>query len=478
MELRHYIFQHKQSIRKASLLKGICVLFFSLLFFTLFQKTSAYTAEISRRTPVVIAVEKVSPAVVNISTEQVVQEQINPFFGFSRDPFFERFFQDFFEPQYRERYERSLGSGVIISADGYILTNEHVVLQASRIKVILVDEREYEAEVVGADPESDLAVLKINPTEKLPVVPMGTSRDLMIGETVIAIGNPFGLSHTVTTGVISATGRSFRARDRVYHDFIQTDASINPGNSGGPLLNIHGELIGINTAIYSEAQGIGFAIPIDRAKRIVDELIHYGKVRPIWIGIFVQDLTPQLASALQYRGTEGVVITRVVEGSPASKGGVRRGDVIVAINQKKVKTKEDYLAVLRGVTTGEILQYTLFRQGKPVEVSVKATDFPLQLADDLARDLLGVEVTSITGRLEGQYRLYTNEGALITQVISGSVAAQIGIRRGDVIRKLNNVEIKNKEDFHQAIPTLLYRNKALLLIQRGPNGYHLTIPLA
>jgi Do/DeqQ family serine protease len=439
--------------------------------------TLAHGGEISRRTPVVIAVEKVSPAVVNINTEQRVQEQVNPFFGLSRDPFFERFFQDFFEPRYRERYHQSLGSGVIISPDGYILTNEHVVLQASRIQVTLVDEREFEAELVGADPESDLAVLKIHTTEKLPVVTMGTSHGLLIGETVIAIGNPFGLSHTVTTGVISAIGRSFRARDRVYRDFIQTDASINPGNSGGPLLNINGELIGINTAIYSEAQGIGFAIPIDRAKRIVEELIHYGQVRPVWIGLFVQDLTPQLARALQYQGTEGVVITKIMEGSPAHSGGLQQGDVIVAINQQKIKTKDDYLTLIRGVTTGEKLLYTLSRQGKSLEVSVKVTDFPLTLSAELARDLLGVEVDSITRATERQYNLHTREGALITQVLRGSVAAQIGIRQGDVIRKLNNLEIKGKDDFHKVIPTLLYRDKVLLLIQRGANGYHLSIPL-
>ncbi|RMF88943.1 MAG: PDZ domain-containing protein, partial [Nitrospinota bacterium] len=245
---------------------------------------------------------------------------------------------------------------------------------------------------------------------------------------------------------------------------------------GGPLLNINGELIGINTAIYSEGQGIGFAIPIDKARRIVDELIHYGEVRPVWLGLFVQDLTPQLAEALQYAGSEGVIITRVIKGSPAEQSRLRRGDVISAINGKRIKDKEDYLLFLRGVTPGEELRFTLSRRGKRLDVTVKTIDFPPQLADEVARDLLGVEVGSLTR--EWQRRLQTREGAVVTHVIPGSLADQIGIQRGDVIHKLNNVEIKDAGDFYKAVSTLLYRDKALLLIQRGPYGYHLTIPLA
>ncbi|MEA3429209.1 MAG: trypsin-like peptidase domain-containing protein, partial [Thermodesulfobacteriota bacterium] len=230
-----------------------------------------HAAEYERENPVVRAVRKVSPAIVNINSEYEVRRRVNPFSRFSRDPFFDSFFKDFFDPGFEQRYKRtSLGSGVIIDGKrGLILTNAHVLAKSTTITVILNDERKFDARIIGADPDSDLAVLRISSKDPLPAVEMGDSNDLMIGETIIAIGNPFGFSNTVTTGVISAVNRSIRAKDAVYHDFIQLDASINPGNSGGALLNINGELIGINTAIYAKAQGIGFAIPINKAKRIV-----------------------------------------------------------------------------------------------------------------------------------------------------------------------------------------------------------------
>ena len=243
------------------------------------------------------AVRKVSPAVVNISSVYEVRKRTGPFSGFGANPFFEEFFKDFFDPRFERRQQyTSLGSGVIIDGKkGLILTNAHVIQKTATIKVMLQDEREFEAKIVGADPDSDLAVLKIDSENQLPDVTMGNSDDLMIGETVIAIGNPFGFSHTVTTGVISALNRSIRTEDRVYNDFIQIDASINPGNSGGPLLNINGDLIGINTAIYAKAQGIGFAIPISKARKIISDLIQYGEVKQAWIGIIVQDMDDKLA---------------------------------------------------------------------------------------------------------------------------------------------------------------------------------------
>ncbi|MBW2660798.1 MAG: trypsin-like peptidase domain-containing protein, partial [Deltaproteobacteria bacterium] len=266
----------------------LIIAFFATLIFCL----PGYTAEYERENPVVKAVRKVSPAVVNINSEYEVRRRVNPFSGFSRDPFFDSFFKDFFDPGFEQRYKRtSLGSGVIIDGKrGLILTNAHVLAKSATITVILNDERKFDARIIGADPDSDLAVLRISSKNPLPAVEMGDSNDLMIGETIIAIGNPFGFSNTVTTGVISAINRSIRADDAVYHDFIQLDASINPGNSGGALLNINGELIGINTAIYAKAQGIGFAIPINKAKRIVSDLIQYGKVVQIWLGLTVQDL--------------------------------------------------------------------------------------------------------------------------------------------------------------------------------------------
>src|SRR5213596_2169756 len=283
-----------------------------------------------RRSLVVQAVEKASPAVVNVSTEQVVERRASPF-PFPQDPFFEEFFRDFVDPRPRRFKTTSLGSGVIVAADGTIMTNVHVIERASRIHVTLADQREFDATLVGADADADIAILRVKAGDDLPHIPFGSSADLMIGETVIAIGNPFGLSHTVTTGVVSAVGRSLRDEDRTYTDFIQTDASINPGNSGGPLLDIKGELIGINTAIYGKAQGIGFALPVDRAKRIVQELISHGAVEAPWIGVVVQTVTPELASHFSLKEKQGVLVRGIEQGSPAAKAGLQQGDVLLQL---------------------------------------------------------------------------------------------------------------------------------------------------
>jgi serine protease Do len=321
-----------------------------------------------REGPVVRAVRKARPAVVNISSAVETRMRPNPFSGFGfRNPFFEEFFKDFFDPGFEQRRQStSLGSGVIIDGQrGLILTNAHVIQRAGTITVALEDRREFEARIVGADPDSDLAVLKIDPTEKLPSLSMGDSDDLMIGETVIAIGNPFGFSHTVTTGVVSAIHRSVRADDRVLHDFIQIDASINPGNSGGPLLNINGDLVGINTAIYAKAQGIGFAIPISKAKKIVADLIQYGEVQPAWIGIVAQELDERLAQYLTYPGRTGAMIRSVEPESPALAAGLHEGDVLLAVGARKIAGLDDWLAATRAVTAGERLEIQVWRKGRP-----------------------------------------------------------------------------------------------------------------
>ena len=301
--------------------------------------------EYQRETPVVNAVRKVGPAVVNISSQYEVRKRANPFSGFGMDPFFDSFFKDFFDPGLEQRYQRSsLGSGVIIDGKrGFILTNAHVIEKTGTIKIVLNDEREFEAQLVGADPDSDLAVLRIESKTPLPAIEMGNSDDLMIGETVIAIGNPFGFSHTVTTGVISALNRSIRTDDRVFQDFIQTDASINPGNSGGPLLDINGDLIGINTAIYAKAQGIGFAIPINKARRIISDLIRHGEVIPAWIGIVVQDIDNKLAKYLKIPGSKGVIVKEVEKNSPAIEAGIREGDIVLSVGNKKIQSGQDFL---------------------------------------------------------------------------------------------------------------------------------------
>jgi Do/DeqQ family serine protease len=311
----------------------------------------------NRETAVVKAVRKISPAVVNISSAVQIRKRTSPFSGFGFNPFFEEFFKDFFDPRFERRREyTSLGSGVIIDGTkGLILTNAHVIQKTGTIKVVLEDEREFEAKIVGTDPDSDLAVLKIDSEQDLPAINMGSSEDLMIGETVIAIGNPFGFSHTVTTGVISALNRSIRAEDRVYHDFIQIDASINPGNSGGPLLNINGDLVGINTAIYAKAQGIGFAIPIGKARKIISDLIQYGEVIQAWIGITVQTIDDKLAGYLKIPVKKGIIVTSVEPQSPAQNAGLQESDIILSIDRKKINSISDYLSIAKSLEAGNTL---------------------------------------------------------------------------------------------------------------------------
>ena len=265
---------------------------------------------------------------------------------------------------------------MVIRPDGYILTNEHVVLQSETVQIQLANDRKLDAHLVGADSDSDLAVLKVEDGHKLPYIPLGSSHDLMIGETVIAIGNPFGLSHTVTTGVVSALNRSLNTGERTYYDFIQTDASINPGNSGGPLLNIKGELIGINTAIYGKAQGIGFAIPISRAKRIVQELINYGAVETPWVGLVVQTLTPELAAHFSLKEGQGGVLVRGVEpDSPAARAGIRRGEVILSLDGRRLRTAEEYLQRERERSSGDHIQLRVLRGKREKNISVKTSRF-------------------------------------------------------------------------------------------------------
>ena len=321
---------------------------------------------IERKNAIVRAVQRVSPAVVNISSEVMTRNSAHPFAGMEMDSFFDSFFKDFFDPHFEHRSKRtSLGSGVIIDGQrGLLITNAHVIANTDKIKIVLMDKREFEAQIVGADADYDLAVLRIETATPLPAVEMGSSEDLMIGESVIAIGNPFGFSHTVTTGVISALNRSIRADKRTYHQFIQTDASINPGNSGGPLLNIYGDLIGINTAIYAKAQGIGFAIPINRVKKIIAELIEYGELVQPWIGISVQDLNRRLAQHLKVPFQQGVVIQIIEPSSPAQKAGLRERDLIMSLGKRAVYSADDYQTAMRGFSPGDIIPMEIVREAE------------------------------------------------------------------------------------------------------------------
>jgi serine protease Do len=428
---------------------------------------------------VVRAVRKVSPAVVNISSSYEVRKRANPFSGFGMDPFFEEFFKDFFDPRFERRQQStSLGSGVIIDGKrGFILTNAHVIERSDKIKVVLKDEREFEAKIVGADPDSDLAVLQIESSTRLPSVEMGSSDDLMIGETVIAIGNPFGFSHTVTTGVISAVNRSFRADERVFLDFIQIDASINPGNSGGPLLNINGDLIGINTAIYAKAQGIGFAIPINKAKKIISDLIQFGEVIQTWIGITVQNLDKKLAGYLKVPDKTGVVIKSLEPGSPAINAGLKEGDIILAIGNKKVASVSDYWSVKKTYAAGDTLKVQVWRDGKSETVRMKSRVFPMEMADDLAFRLMGIRVEDLTPKNRRDYRISVRQGVVISEIDRHSDLAKIGARPGDVIRQIVDAAVENKDDFKKAIVKYRQRRSVVILLQRGDQGYYITVKL-
>jgi serine protease Do len=418
----------------------------------------------ARRSLVVEAVQQLSPAVVNISAEQTVVQQ-SPF-GAPNDPSFDQFFRDFFDSRPRQSTRTSLGSGFIVDTDGTILTNSHVILRGAKVRVTLADGREFPAKLVGADADSDLAVLRIQAGERLPTAPLGTSSDLLIGETVIAIGNPFGLSHTVTTGVVSAVGRSLRGEDRTYTDFVQTDASINPGNSGGPLSNIRGEVIGINAAIYGKAQGIGFAIPVDRAKRVLRELVSYGEVKRTWIGVFTQELTPELARHFGVK--KGVIVATVEPRSPGATAGLVRGDVILKIDGHEIESTDEFEARIADHPAGEDIRLTVSgdEDGAIREVTVRATAFPTADADGLLWSLLGLAADA------------DQSGLAVTKVRPGSPLARIGLRRGDRILGLAGSTVSSVAELRRKMIEQRGARSVVLTVGRGPYEYNVQVPLA
>jgi serine protease Do len=416
-----------------------------------------------RRSLVVDAVERARPAVVNISTEEVVEQRGSPFPS-PRDPFFDEFFRDFFDPRPRRLTRTNLGSGVIVNPDGAIVTNVHVVVRATAVHVTLADGRELEASLVGADADSDLAVLRVKAGGRLPAIPLGTSSDLLIGESVIAIGNPFGLSHTVTTGVVSAVGRAIRDDERTYTDFIQTDASINPGNSGGPLLNIRGELIGINTAIHGRAQGIGFAIPVDRVRRVMRDLVSYGEVRRAWVGLVVHDLTPDLAAHFGTR--RGVVVAEVEPGSPAAEAGLERGDALTRVDGREVGSQEEFEQRIQDRGEGASITVTRLRDGRAEDVRLTARAFSAARADELAWRGLGLAVGE------------DDDGLVVRRVRGGSPAARIGVEPGDRLLGLGGVALDTLGEFRRRISELHGARSVLLSVGRGPYQYNVNVPLA
>ena len=338
-----------------------------------------------RHTPVVKAVQAVGPAVVNITTARVVERSRSPLealFGQDMNPFL----KEFLDPGGARQYtQQSLGSGVVIDGrHGLVLTNAHVIAGATTIQVRLSDGREFPAELVGSSMDFDLAVLRINSAKNLPEVSMGDSQDLLIGETVIAIGNPFGFTSTVTTGVISALNRTIRSEQGVFTDFIQTDAAINPGNSGGPLLNILGQLIGINTAIYAQAEGIGFATPINKAKRVVAELLNQGRINPVWLGMICQNLDQRTASYLDLPSLNGVLVSEVYQASPAEQAGVKPGDVLQTLNGIPLEDADHFVQLLRNYTHDDRLTLGLYRRGRPIKAEARPASFTPAMATAMA----------------------------------------------------------------------------------------------
>lgn len=454
--------------------KRLAALFSGLLLFFLMGGQSGLCSDETRENSVVRAVRNVSAAVVNISSQYEIRKNSNPFSGYGMDPLVEKFFRDFFSPELKRREKRtSLGSGVIIDGSrGFVLTNTHVVEKATTINVALNDNREFEATIVGMDPDSDLAVLKLKTDQTLPAVQMGNSDDIMIGESVIAIGNPFGFSHTVTTGVVSAVNRSIKTADRVFHEFIQTDASINPGNSGGPLLNINGELIGINTAIYAQAQGIGFAIPINRAKRIISDLINYGAVVQPWIGLTVQPLDSSLANYLNIHD-QGVMVKAVDIDSPAADSGIREGDIILSIDGKYISDINDYQLKLKDISTDQTITVKINRKGKITTTALKTTVFPVDRALDLANQRLGIWVSEVNQEMRDRYGLKASSGVFIVKLRRGSHLDRIGVNPGDIIHQIDEQQIDNLSDFKAAM--VKYRDKpsVVLLVQRDAHLYYI-----
>ncbi|HEX9290668.1 MAG TPA: trypsin-like peptidase domain-containing protein [Anaeromyxobacteraceae bacterium] len=416
------------------------------------------TRAADRRTPVVAAVERVRAAVVNVAAEELVRIR-EPSRG--GDTMAELLFGDLFErPRYRRGYQvTSLGSGVIVSPEGYVLTNNHVVERGARFRVQLVDGRELGAKTVGTDPSSDLAVLKLDTQERMPFVAPGRSDDLLIGETVIAIGNPFGLANTVTTGVVSAVHRNFKAGERTLFDFIQTDASINPGNSGGPLLNIEGQLIGVNTAILGErSAGIGFAIPIDRAKRIAEDLIQHGEVREGYTGLEVQDLAAPEREGVK-NGPRGAVVAVVEPGSPAAAAGFRRGDIVEALDGQPVEGAEEYRFRVRDLPIGGTARVEVLRGKERLTLSLRAVDLSPDKLEDLVARRTGIQL--------GEARVGRERYVVAKAVRRNSPAARVGMAAGDLIREVNSREVSSVAEFRRLAGKARRSGQLVLLVQRG-----------
>ncbi len=414
------------------------------------------------------AADRVTPAVVNVSAvprKQSAEEAPERFREFFGEEFYERFFRR------RPREEaRASGSGVLVDPRGYVLTNNHVIENAQDITVRLSDGRKFTAKLVGRDPKTDLAVLKVEAPSPLPAAELGDSDHLRVGQWAIAIGNPFGLDRTVTVGIISATARN-RVGVATYENFIQTDASINPGNSGGPLLNLDGKVIGINTAIVAAGQGIGFSIPINQAKEVMRQLIASGRVVRGWLGIAIQDVTDELAGTFGVK--EGVLVAEVMKGGPAEAAGVRQGDVIVELNGAPIKEVPELQRRVAAVAPGQPVRLKVIRERKPVALSVTVTEMPAEepvLAGAPEDEGWGLSVEPLSGDAAAQLGLTIAAGLLVTDVVAGSPADKAGLRRGDVIVEVGKKPVADPATLFRTLAELKPGDRVLVFVQRPSSG--------
>jgi serine protease Do len=428
--------------------------------------------------------DKVKPAVVNISTTATVKIPGNSFRHFygqnqgGQNEHFDDFFKRFFnEVPDRKMKQQSLGSGFIVNKDGYIVTNNHVVDDADEIKVKLSDGREYQAKIIGRDNKTDLALIKISsPFENLPFLTMGDSEKMRVGDWVMAVGNPFGLEQTVTQGIISATGRVLGSGP--YDDFLQTDAPINPGNSGGPLVNLKGEVIGINSAIVPGGQGLGFAIPSAVAKSIMTQLKEKGKVVRGWVGVTIQTVTPELAKSFGMKEAKGALVGDVVKGGPAEKSGIKTGDIIVKFDGKSIKTSNDLPRLVAETAVGKTVDVTVIREDKEIHVSLKVeemTEANIASQSTAPVQSFGMKTDNITPDLRQQFSIGEKSGVVVVSVEQGSMAAEAGIQPGDVIKEVNRKPVRNIADFNESIAKSGKDKAALLLLKRGKQTFFVTM---
>lgn len=413
--------------------------------------------------------DQLSPTVVNVKVTKIEKAAAEGYqipegpFG----DFFKRFFKDM--PRMPDHRTQGAGSGVIISKDGYILTNNHVIDGAKQVTVTLDNKKEYKAKVMGRDPKTDLAVLKVDAKESFPSAALGDSERLKVGDWVIAIGNPFGLNHTVTAGIVSAKGRIIGAGP--YDDFIQTDASINPGNSGGPLFNMRGEVVGINTAIIPQGQGIGFAIPVNTAKPLIPQLVNKGEVTRGYLGINIQTITPDLAKAMNVEVREGALVADVISDGPADKGGIERGDIIIAYGGEDVKDSHDLPVLVAATPVDEEVTVTVLRDGKERQLSVKVGELTsgvakIENASQPTKGKWGLQLHDLSPQIGQRFRLHADQGVVVVGVEPGSPAHEAGIQQGDVIIEVNRQPVNSVKEVKENIDKSRDEDHLLLLVQR------------